>query len=79
MIESRVAKYEWGQRVLACVDMYNDGSFPEREPEALLVGSGSQGEVVQVGSHAEFNIPVYMVEFQEGYVVWCLEEEIVPI
>ena len=78
MIEPRMPKYQWGQQVLACVDLYNDGSFPEQEPEALLVGNGSQGEIVQVGSHEESNIPVYLVEFQAGYVVGCLEEEIVP-
>lgn len=78
MIEPRMPKYQWGQQVLANADLYNDGSFPEQAPEALLVGTGSQGEIVQVGSHEEFNIPVYLVEFQAGYVVGCLEEEIVP-
>jgi nitrogen fixation protein NifZ len=77
MIEPRTPKYQWGQQVLASVDLYNDGSFPEKEPEALLVGSGSRGEIVQVGSHEESSIPVYLVEFQAGYVVGCLEEEIV--
>lgn len=79
MIEPRMPKYEWGQRVAASEDMYNDGSFPEREPETLLVGHGSQGEIVQVGTHAESQTPVYLVEFGEGFVVGCLEEEITPV
>ncbi|GAO37798.1 NifZ family protein [Sulfuricella sp. T08] len=72
-------KYEWGQRVAASDDMYNDGSFPEREPDTLLVDQGAQGEIVQVGTHAESQTPVYLVEFGEGFVVGCLEEEITPV
>ncbi len=79
MIEPRVPKYQWGQPVLACLDLYNDGSYPDREPDVLLVQSGSRGEIVQVGSHEESNTPVYLVEFQEGFVVGCLEEEISPV
>lgn len=78
MIDPRTPKYEWGQRVLAAADMYNDGSFPEQAPDALLVTEGVQGEIVQVGSHAESNTPIYLVEFQTGFVVGCLEEEIAP-
>ena len=78
MIEPRMPKYQWGQRVLAGTDLYNDGSFPEKEPDVLLVGTGSPGEIVQVGSHEESNTPIYLVEFQPGLVVGCLEEEIVP-
>ena len=79
MIDPRAPKFEWGQRVLACADMYNDGSFPEQAPDALLVTGGAQGEIVQVGSHAESNTPIYLVEFQAGFVVGCLEEEIAPV
>ena len=79
MIDPRMPKYQWGQRVLACLDLYNDGTFPDKEADVLLVKSGSQGEIVQVGSHEESNTPVYLVEFQEGYVVGCLEEEISPL
>ena len=80
MIDQREAKYQWGQRIVATVDMFNDGSYPEREPEALLVSSGTPGEIVNVGYHEEHNLPVYLVEFQEGgVVVGCLEEEITPV
>ena len=43
--------------------------------DAMLVAAGGPGEIVQVGHHAESNLPVYMVDF--GVVVLgCLEEEI---
>ena len=78
MIESRIAKYDWGQRVTAFIDLFNDGSYPDREHDALLVEKGAGGEVVQVGMHEESAVPVYMVEFPGNCVVGCLEEEIVP-
>jgi nitrogen fixation protein NifZ len=78
MIEPREAKYQWGQRILAATDLINDGSYPDREPEALLVSHGTLGEIVNVGYHEELNLPVYLVEFLEGGVVGCLEEEITP-
>lgn len=77
MIEPRVARYVWGQRVQASIDLFNDGSYPDCEGEALLVEQGTPGEVVQVGMHEESAIPVYLVEFSGNRVVGCLEEEIV--
>jgi nitrogen fixation protein NifZ len=79
MIEVREPKYQWGQRVSAALNLYNDGSFPERPLEALLVNAGDSGEIVQVGTHVESNTPVYLVEFNEQLVVGCLEEEIAPV
>ncbi len=79
MFEPRLPKYQWGQRVKALTDLRNDGSFPDAEAEALLVSTGDAGEIVQVGTHAEANIPIYLVEFGERLVVGCLEEEIVPL
>jgi nitrogen fixation protein NifZ len=76
MIEPRTPIYQWGQKVWAETDLYNDGSYPDREPEALLVAAGSPGEIVQVGFHEEANLPVYLVEFPNGCVVGCFEEEL---
>lgn len=76
MIEPVEPKFQWGQRVQALLDLYNDGSFPESPPEALLVRVGDAGEIVQVGTHTESNTPVYMVEFGANRVVGCLEQEI---
>ena len=76
MIEPRMPKFEWGQRVRANIDLYNDGSYPGVAEGALLVASGDPGEVVNVGTHVESNTPVYLVEFPENRVVGCREEEI---
>jgi nitrogen fixation protein NifZ len=82
MIEPRTAKYQWGQRVVAGIDLVNDGSYPEREANALLVAQGSVGEVVQIGHHVDSDAPVYLVEFgaesKDSCVVGCMEEEIFP-
>jgi nitrogen fixation protein NifZ len=79
VIEPRLPKYQWGQRVKALIDLHNDGTFPDAEPGALLVENGGLGEIVQVGAHTELNTPVYLVEFGDGFVVGCLEEEIEPL
>ena len=79
MIEPRLPKFQWGQRVKALIDLKNDGSFPNAATEALLVSVGDTGEIVQVGTHTEANLPIYLVEFGESLVVGCLEEEIVPL
>ncbi len=76
MIEPRVPIYQWGQRVSAAIDLYNDGSYPDRPAEALLVTVGQIGEIVQVGTHTESNTPIYLVEFSERQVVGCREEEL---
>ena len=79
MIEPRLPKYQWGQRVKAALDLRNDGSFPDAPTDGLLVGAGGVGEIVQVGTHTEANLPVYLVEFGERLVVGCFEEEITPL
>jgi nitrogen fixation protein NifZ len=79
MIDPRLPKYQWGQRVKTLVALHNDGTFPDAPPEGLLVGIGDAGEIVQVGTHTETNVPIYLVEFGERLVVGCLEEEIVPL
>lgn len=75
MIEPRQPKYEWGQEVMARVDLYNDGSLPDVPEDTLLIVAGGPGEIVQVGHHGESNTPLYMVDFGLC-VLGCLEEEI---
>lgn len=79
MIEPRLPKYQWGQRVRALIDLLNDGSFPGKPADAMLVSVGDTGEIVQVGTQTEANLPIYLVEFGERLVVGCLEEEISPL
>jgi len=76
-IEPREPAYAWGQRVVALDDLLNDGSHPERPPEALLAARGSVGEIVKIGHAQELNEPVYLVQFDDC-VVGCLEIELVP-
>jgi nitrogen fixation protein NifZ len=76
MTEPRLARYQWGQRVRACQDLFNDGSYPEIAADALLVNTGDAGEIVNVGTHVDSNTPVYLVEFPANRIVGCLEEEI---
>ena len=72
-------KFQWGQRVSAAGDLFNDGSYPDQEPDALLVKAGDGGEIVQVGTHVETGTHIYLVEFNERLVVGCLEGEIQPL
>lgn len=78
MIEPRQPIYDWGQRVTAGTDLFNDGSHPDVAEGTLLVATGTPGEIVQVGFHAEANLPVYIVEFNgtPPRVVGVFEEEI---
>ena len=78
MLDIREPKYLWGQPVIAATNLVNDGSHPDAAQDALLVASGTRGEVVQTGMHEETNTPVYIVEFTGGRVVGCLEEELDP-
>ncbi|WP_088284544.1 nitrogen fixation protein NifZ [Ideonella sp. A 288] len=77
MIDPREPKYAWGQSVVAAVDLYNDGSVPEVPEDHLLIVAGGPGEIVQIGHHAEANLPLYMVDFGLC-VLGCLEEELLP-
>jgi nitrogen fixation protein NifZ len=79
MIEPPNPKFQWGQRVQAAIDLFNDGTFPDTPPESLLAKIGDAGEIVQVGTHVETNTPVYLVEFASNRVVGCLEDEIAPL
>ena len=73
----RQARFRVGQEVVAATELYNDGSLPQAAEGILLVASGGPGEVVQVGHHAEADLPVYMVDFGVA-VLGCLEEELLP-
>lgn len=77
MQDPREPKYQWGQQVVATIDLYNDASVPGAPEDALLIAAGGPGEIVQVGRHAQADLPVYMVDFGLA-VLGCLEEEIAP-
>ena len=71
-------RYQWGQRVQAAVELFNDGTFPDHPAGALLVSKGELGEVLQVGQYTESGDIVYMVEFALNKVVGCFEPELTP-
>lgn len=72
----RIARYQWGQPVLAAIDLVNDGSYPDCAMDEVLALQGMRGEIVQIGSVVDTQAPIYLVEFPNGRVVGCLEEEI---
>ncbi|MGY2811819.1 nitrogen fixation protein NifZ [Bradyrhizobium sp. USDA 4506] len=76
MTEVRFPKYRRGQRVKAVVDLINDGSFLNTEPEGLVLGAGATGDIVGVAIHTEADVPIYTVDFGEQLLIGCLEEEI---
>lgn len=78
-MEPRLPRYQWGQRVHAVGDLFNDGSFPDEPADTLLVAAGTVGEIVQIGTHVDSSTPVYLVEFNPRRIVGCLEEEITPL
>ncbi|BCB26099.1 hypothetical protein SKTS_09850 [Sulfurimicrobium lacus] len=76
MLETRQPIFRVQQHVSCSIDLFNDGSHPERAPDALLAAAGTVGEIVNVGQHVESGTPVYMVEFPGMMIVGCLEEEL---
>ncbi len=76
---SEPLRLDWGMRVRATTDLVNDGSYPDRADDELLVKTGDTGEIVNVGTHVETETVVYLVEFSQRLVVGCLEDEIEPV
>ena len=72
----RAPRFEWGQRVRALTDLDDDGTHPVAPADGRLVSRGAQGEIVQIGHHVEADVPIYLVEFGNGIVVGCREEEL---
>ncbi|WP_027571418.1 nitrogen fixation protein NifZ [Bradyrhizobium sp. WSM1743] len=76
MTQPGVPKYRRGQRVKTAVDLINDNSYPDAEPEGVLLAAGATGEIINVAIHTEANVPIYIVDFGEQMLIGCLEEEI---
>jgi len=77
-MEATNPRFEWGQRVRAAANLFNDGTFPEQPANALLVRKGEAGDIVQVGRHEDSGTVVYLVEFALNQVVGCIEPELMP-
>lgn len=76
---TRRPAFSWGQRVVAVVDLENDGSLDDPEEDRLLVPRGTKGEVVRTGIEIQTRQNVYLVEFESGLVIGCLERELSPL
>ncbi|KRP93799.1 nitrogen fixation protein NifZ [Bradyrhizobium yuanmingense] len=76
MTQQGFPKYRRGQRVKAAVDLTNDSSFPNAEPEGVLLAAGATGEIIKVAIHTEANVPIYIVDFGQARLIGCLEEEL---
>ncbi|MDA9392409.1 NifZ family protein [Bradyrhizobium sp. CCBAU 45394] len=76
MTEPGFPKYRRGQRVKTVVDLVNDRSFPNTEPEGVLLAAGATGEIINVAIHTDANVPIYIVDSGEQLLIGCLEEEI---
>ena len=75
--EARPPQYPWGLNVIALDDLFNDGSYPERPEDDLLVARGTLGEIVNVGAIESTGDPVYIIEFANRQLVGVFEDEIV--
>lgn len=75
MTELCFPKDRRGQRVKTTVVLFN-GSFPNTEPEGLLLGGGATGEITRVATHTEADVPSYIVDFGERLLIGCFEEEV---
>ncbi|MDI3565600.1 nitrogen fixation protein NifZ [Bradyrhizobium sp. Arg816] len=76
MTQPGFPKYRRGQRVKTAVDLINDDSFPDTEPEGVLLAAGATGEITNVAIHTEANVPIYIVDFGKQLLIGCLEDEI---
>jgi nitrogen fixation protein NifZ len=79
MIAPPKPQFDWGQKVTAVADLFNDGSHPHHPDDALLVSAGEIGEIIQVGCHKGSGAFVYMVEFSRRQVVGCMEPELMHL
>jgi nitrogen fixation protein NifZ len=72
-----------GDIIYAATDIYNDGSVPEQEDNALLAAAGSRGVLVNSGHLEEQpEQDLYLVRFENaaglGPAVACWPEELQP-
>lgn len=68
--------FRFGQRVRLLKDIRNDGTFPFAKVGAILMKSGEEGYIKDMGDFLQV-IRVYEVEFiNHGIVYGCREEEL---
>ncbi|MGO9438531.1 MAG: nitrogen fixation protein NifZ [Terracidiphilus sp.] len=78
MMKTDDLSFRPGQRVRAAQNLFNDGTYSEQMPNALLVKRGEAGDVVGVARNEDTGATVYLVEFAFDQIVGCLEWELMP-
>jgi nitrogen fixation protein NifZ len=72
-------KFRFGQRVKLLKDIRNDGTFPFAPVGTVLMKTGEEGYVRQMGDFLQV-IRVYEIEFiNHGTVYGCREEELMGL
>ncbi|WFU71580.1 nitrogen fixation protein NifZ [Bradyrhizobium sp. CB2312] len=75
MTQRGFPKYWRGERAKTAVDLVNDHSFPDTEPEGVLLAAGVSGEIINVAINTEANVPIYVVEFGKQLLIGCLRKK----
>jgi len=71
-------RFDYGDQVRVIRNVRNDGTYPGLDTGKMLVRRGSVGHVLNVGTFLQDQI-IYTVHFlEEGMMVGCREEELVP-
>jgi nitrogen fixation protein NifZ len=72
-------RFDYGSEVRVIRNVTNDGTFPGKRTGDLLVRRGSVGYVKNIGTFLQDQI-IYSIDFiNEGLLVGCREEELIPI
>lgn len=73
-----LTRFDYGDPVRVTRNVRNDGTYPGMDPGNLLVRRGSVGFVMNVGTFLQDQI-IYTVNFlDQGRIVGCREEELIP-
>lgn len=78
MNEPEPPQFQWGQRVRATGDLFNDGSYPDHPADALLVKASDRGEIVQVGTHVETGTRIYLAGLASAWLWAVSKAESIP-
>ncbi len=71
-------RFEYGDEVRVTRNVRNDGTYPGMDVGAPLVRRGCTGYVINVGTYLQDQI-IYSVHFfDDGLMVGCREEELIP-
>lgn len=71
--------FDYGQKVRACKNVRNDGTFPGKEIGEMLVQKGDEGYVTSIGTFLQ-QFYIYGVDFyRRGHRVGMKARELEPV